>query len=201
MKKGCVLLADSHQNMLEGIRGLLESMFEAVVMVADEKSLLAAIDEMDLDLAVVDLSMPVAEENHVARRLKSRRPELKVVILSVHDEPAAVKESLAAGALGFVLKRSAAASKWGYKEEAELLTLEIGHGIGLYHYGYPIINRQWSLEHPQVFEEGMTIAIEGREGEPGVGGVRLEDAVVVTKDGAELLDHWPREEILVAPHG
>ncbi len=108
MKKGCVLLADSHQNMLEGIRGLLESMFEAVVMVADEKSLLAAIDEMNLDLAVVDLSMPVAEEHHVARRLKSRRPELKVVILSVHDEPAAVKESLAAGALGFVLKRSAA---------------------------------------------------------------------------------------------
>ncbi len=107
-KKGCVLLADSHQNMLEGIRELLESMFEAVVMVADEKSLLTAIDEMDLDLAVVDLSMPVAEENHVARRLKSRRPELKVVILSVHDEQAAVKESLAAGALGFVLKRSAA---------------------------------------------------------------------------------------------
>lgn len=91
------------------------------------------------------------------------------------------------------------ASKWGYKEEAEVLTLEIGHGIGLHHYGYPIINRQWSLEHPQVFEVGMTIAIEGREGERGVGGVRLEDGVVVTEQGAELIDHWPRGEILVAP--
>jgi len=93
----------------------------------------------------------------------------------------------------------APASTWGYKDEAELLTLEIGHGIGLHAYGYPIINRQWSLDHPQTFEAGMTIAIEGREGEPGIGGVRLEDAVVVTQSGAELVDHWPRDEILVAP--
>lgn len=93
------------------------------------------------------------------------------------------------------------ASKWGYKEEAELLTLEIGHGIGLYNYGYPIINRLWSLDHPQEFEVGMTLAIEGREGIPGEGGVRLEDAVVITENGAELIDRWPRDEVLVAPHG
>ena len=74
-------------------------------------------------------------------------------------------------------ERFAPAKTWGLKDEAELLTLEIGHGIGLSAYGYPIINRQWSIEHPQTFEPGMTIAIEGREGEPGVGGVRLEDAV------------------------
>jgi len=45
----------------------------------------------------------------------------------------------------------------------------------------------------------MTIAIECREGEHRVGGVRLENMVIVTKDGAELFEHLFREEILVAP--
>jgi Xaa-Pro aminopeptidase len=93
------------------------------------------------------------------------------------------------------------ASAWGYKEEAEVLTMEIGHGIGLYQYEIPIINRQWSLTHPQVLEPGMTFALESREGEFRVGGVRLENMVVVTQDGCEVLDHFPREEILVAPAG
>jgi Xaa-Pro dipeptidase len=96
------------------------------------------------------------------------------------------------------------ASAWGYKEEAEVLASEIGHGIGLGTsggYDMPIINRQWSLKYPQVFEEGMTIAVESREGETRVGGVRLENMLVVTKDGAEIMDHFPRDEILVAPLG
>ncbi|MEE8608421.1 MAG: M24 family metallopeptidase [Nitrospiraceae bacterium] len=94
------------------------------------------------------------------------------------------------------------ASTWGYKEEVELLASEIGHGIGLGTsggYDIPIINRLWSFNHPQLFEEGMTIAVESREGETRVGGVRLENMVVVTKDGAEILDCFPRDEILVAP--
>ena len=96
------------------------------------------------------------------------------------------------------------ASTWGYKEEVELLASEIGHGIGLggggsSGYDMPIINRQWSLKFPQVFEEGMTIAVESREGERRVGGIRLENMLVVTKDGAEIMDRFPRDEILVAP--
>jgi Xaa-Pro dipeptidase len=95
------------------------------------------------------------------------------------------------------------ATKWGYKEECEVLCSEIGHGIGLGgaggNYDIPIINRLWSLKHPQVFEEGMTIAVECREGEDRVGGARLENMVVVTKNGAEVMDNFPRDQILVAP--
>lgn len=88
------------------------------------------------------------------------------------------------------------ATKWGYTDEAEVLAAEIGHGLGLFMYGPPIINRQWSLKHPQVFEPGMVFAVEGREGEFRSGGVRLENMIVVTKDGAEIMDHMPRDRII-----
>ena len=108
MRHKCVILADSHQNMLEGIRGLLTTTFETVIMVADKNSLFKAAEDLDPDLAVVDLSLPVAGEVNVARELKNRHPELRLIILSVHDEPVAVEEVMAAGASAFVLKRSAA---------------------------------------------------------------------------------------------
>jgi DNA-binding NarL/FixJ family response regulator len=100
-------VADNHQNMLEGIRGLLESAFESVVMVADEISLFEALDKIHPELAVVDLSLPVSGETHIARQLSLRYPNLKLIILSVHDDPAVVSRVMSLGVSGFVLKRSA----------------------------------------------------------------------------------------------
>ena len=108
MKDGSVILADRHQNMLEGIRGLLEAMFETVVMVADKASLFDTAEKIKPDLAVVDLSLPVSGEINIARQLKDKYPDLKIIILSVHDEKTVVSEIMLSGVSGFVLKRSAA---------------------------------------------------------------------------------------------
>ena len=58
MKHGTVLLADAHAPMLEGVRSILEEYFEVVVMVAHQNALLAAIDRLDPEVAVIDVSFP-----------------------------------------------------------------------------------------------------------------------------------------------
>ena len=107
MNSNCVILADNHQDMLEGIRGLLKTTFESVVMVADEKSLFEVVEKLNPDITVVDLSLPISGEVNVARKIKIHHPNLKFIVLSVHDEITAVNEIMSAGAAGFVFKRSA----------------------------------------------------------------------------------------------
>jgi DNA-binding NarL/FixJ family response regulator len=108
MSHSRVLLADDHPNMLEAVRGLLEGKFATTVMVADETSLFESVKRMEPDLVVVDLSLPVSGGCNVVLTLLSRYPGLRVIVLSVHDEQAALSQALGAGAAGFVLKRTAA---------------------------------------------------------------------------------------------
>lgn len=107
-KCGRVILADRHQDMLEGVRGLLETEFETVLMVADIHSLINTATTLDIDLAVVDFSLPVQNCGNIARHMKKLFPDLKLIVLSLHDELTVLREVMAAGAEGFVLKRSAA---------------------------------------------------------------------------------------------
>ena len=106
MSRSCVILADNHPTMLEGVRGLLQGSFTATVMVADEPSLFEAVVRMQPDLVVVDLSLPVSGDVNVVRTLLGRYTGLRVIVLSIHDEPAALSHALGAGAAGFVLKRT-----------------------------------------------------------------------------------------------
>ena len=108
MKYGRVLLADSHLGMLGGVHSLLDALFETVLMVADERSLMETVTTFKPNLVVVDLSLPGEGEANIARRLMEQHPDLRLIALSVYDEATVVAQVLSAGVAGFVLKRSAA---------------------------------------------------------------------------------------------
>jgi DNA-binding NarL/FixJ family response regulator len=95
-------------NVLGGVHSLLGAMFESVLMVADERSLIDPLATFKPDLVVVDLSLPRQGETDIARLLLGCQPDLRLIVLSVHDEPTVVRQLLSAGVAGFVLKRSAA---------------------------------------------------------------------------------------------
>jgi DNA-binding NarL/FixJ family response regulator len=104
----CVLLADRHHGLIEGVHGLLQTTFTTVVMVADENSLVESAGRMRPTVVVVDLSLGSGGGFSWLRRLLARSPASKVIVLSVHDEPTVVQSALEGGASGFVLKRAIA---------------------------------------------------------------------------------------------
>ncbi len=108
MKEVRILLADSHKLMLEGLSYLLRPTFEVVGLVSDANSLLEVADTLKPDVVVVDLSLPTTNEVNAVHQLRNRNPELKVIVLSVYDEPEVINKILATGVSGFVLTRSAA---------------------------------------------------------------------------------------------
>lgn len=105
----CAVLADRHLGLTEGIRGLLETQFEVVVMVADEPSLFETTARLAPALVVVDLSLVRQSSLDWLSRLHASYPEVRVIVLSIHDEPSVMVAVRKAGADGFVLKRAIAA--------------------------------------------------------------------------------------------
>jgi DNA-binding NarL/FixJ family response regulator len=108
MKYGRVILADRHLGLLGGVHGLLDALFETVLMVADERSLVDALTSFKPDLVIVDLSLPGKGEVNIAKRLLGNHPDMRLIVLSVHDELTVVGQMLELGVAGYVLKRNAA---------------------------------------------------------------------------------------------
>jgi DNA-binding NarL/FixJ family response regulator len=102
------LLADRHHALSEGIRGLLETSFNSVFLVADETSLIEGARLLQPAVVVVDLSLGAGDVAALMHELRARAPGAKVLLLSVHDEPSVLRSAMAAGADGIVLKRAIA---------------------------------------------------------------------------------------------
>lgn len=91
------------------------------------------------------------------------------------------------------------AQEFGFPDEEAAFALQYGHGVGLSIWEKPIFSRLTSLEHPEVLEEGMVFALETYwPAADGWGAARIEEEVVVTKDGCEVITKFPAEELIVA---
>jgi DNA-binding NarL/FixJ family response regulator len=107
--KARVLLADDHPVVLRGLALVLDAQPDFEV-VADARDGAEAVDRAlagDVDLAILDVSMPRMTGIQAAAELQKRKPELKILMLSMHDSEQFLFEALKAGAAGYVLKSGA----------------------------------------------------------------------------------------------
>lgn len=91
------------------------------------------------------------------------------------------------------------AQEFGFPDEEAAFALQYGHGVGLSIWEKPIFSRLVSLDRPEVLEEGMVFALETYwPSADGIGAARIEEEVVVTADGCEVITKFPAQELMVA---
>ena len=91
------------------------------------------------------------------------------------------------------------AEEFGFPNEEAAFALQFGHGVGLSIWEKPIISRLVSLDHPETIEEGMVFALETFwPASDGWSAARIEEQLVVTADGCEVITRFPAEDLMVA---
>ena len=91
------------------------------------------------------------------------------------------------------------AADFGFPDETAAFGLQYGHGVGLSIWEKPIFSRLVSLDHPEPLEEGMVFALETYwPASDGWSAARIEEELVVTAEGCEVITKFPAEELLVA---
>jgi Xaa-Pro aminopeptidase len=91
------------------------------------------------------------------------------------------------------------AQEFGFENEMECFGLQFGHGVGLFLHERPIISRLNSIDHPDEIKEGMVIALETYcPAKDGYSAARIEEEVVVTANGPQVITRFPSAELFVA---
>ncbi len=104
-----ILLADDHAMVRRGLRMVLDAEpdLQVVAEAGDGAEAIARAVGDDIDLAVLDIAMPRMTGLQATRELRRRRPELRILILSMHESEQYLYEALRAGAAGYVVKKLA----------------------------------------------------------------------------------------------
>jgi DNA-binding NarL/FixJ family response regulator len=108
MKRARILIADDHVLMAEALQHLLQVEFDVVARVADGRALLKVAGELQPDVAVVDIGMPLLNGLDAGEQLKALHPDIKVIYLTQNREPRYAVEAFRRKASGYLLKDSAA---------------------------------------------------------------------------------------------
>jgi DNA-binding NarL/FixJ family response regulator len=108
MNRARILIADDHVLMAEALEHLLQVHFDVVARVADGRALLKVAGELQPDVVVVDIGMPLLNGLDAGEQLKALHPAIKVIYLTQNREPRYAVEAFRRKASGYLLKDSAA---------------------------------------------------------------------------------------------
>jgi DNA-binding NarL/FixJ family response regulator len=107
MRRPRLVLADDHQMLLDALKELIEPSYEVVGMVRDGHALLKVAEQLLPDIIVLDIAMPKLNGLDAGRRLKRSLPAVKLIFMTMHEDPHLVGEAFRAGASAFLLKQAA----------------------------------------------------------------------------------------------
>ena len=104
-----LLVVDDHPIFRLGLRQLLEDVPEVEIAAEapDRQSALALLDDGTFDLAVIDVALPDGNGIELIKQLKAAHEDLRIVVMSMHDEGLFAERALRAGALGYIMKDAA----------------------------------------------------------------------------------------------
>jgi DNA-binding NarL/FixJ family response regulator len=107
MRRPRLLLADDHQMLVDALRSILEPKYEVVGSASDGRSLLKAGEKLRPDVIVIDIAMPNLNGLDAGRQLKQKMPAVKLIFMTMNEDPYLVGEAFRAGASAFLLKQAA----------------------------------------------------------------------------------------------
>jgi DNA-binding NarL/FixJ family response regulator len=110
MGKPTVIIVDDHKAMRDGLSYMLNSkgIAEVVAQASNGKEFLDLLDNIQPDIVLMDINMPVIDGIEATKRARQKFPDLKILVLSMHEEEQYYNSMIQAGVMGFVLKESGA---------------------------------------------------------------------------------------------